>query len=83
MGLIKFSCSSSFYFLTVFMLAVTAVADSFTAIEQKMQLNGQEYRRVLNDIVDEDSISRRRLDASANDRDISFWANFDEWLMVW
>ena len=32
-GLIKFSCSSSFYFLTVFLIAVTAVADCFTAIE--------------------------------------------------
>jgi len=34
-GLIKFSANYSLYFITVFILGVTAFADSFNALEQR------------------------------------------------
>ena len=47
-----------------------------------MQLNGQEYRRMLDDKID-DEYELRRLDASENDKDLSFKTNFEEWLLIW
>ena len=37
---------------------------------------------MLEDTFD-DEYELRRLDVSANDKDISFIANFNEWLLIW
>ena len=45
-GLISYSCTSTVYFFIVFICGVTAFADSFNALDQKILLNGSRYENL-------------------------------------
>ena len=42
-GLIKYSCSSTVYFITVFVCFITAFTDAYNALDQKFLINGNKY----------------------------------------
>lgn len=42
-GLIQYTCSSTGYFLLVFLMAVVAFTDSFNALDQKILINGSRH----------------------------------------
>ena len=52
-GLIKYSCKTTIYFLTVFVCLVTAFTDAYNALDQKLLINGGHYEGKSPDLVQE------------------------------
>ena len=74
-GLIKYSCTTTIYFLIVFASLVTAFTDSFNALDQKLLISGANY-----DWETEDEFHNLR---TPEDLDITILANFNKWLKMW
>ena len=73
-GLIKYSCTTTIYFLIVFASLVTSFTDSFNALDQKLIISGDAY--------DGETDYELRLQR-AEDLDVSVAANFKKWLIMW
>lgn len=74
--MIKYSCTSTGYFLTVFICFVTAFADSFNALEYKM-LVSVDYKDLLTGTPEEiQNFKHKLLDTSVS-------ANFNKWMDIW
>lgn len=75
-GLIKHSCTQTLFFLTVFILGVTAFADSFNTFEQRFLIDDS----VLNSKgLTGDSFILEKIKKLDN----TMQSNFESWLLCW
>ena len=75
-GLIQYTCSSTGYFLLVFLMAVVAFTDSFNALDQKILINGSRH-------ADFDGTAQELEETQVNELDITLLQNLNNWLNVW
>ena len=75
-GLIKYTSASTGYFLTVFLLSVTAFSDAFAALDKKIYINGDAFRA-------EELTEEQIKDAKAEGLSTDFKNFWDRWLLMW
>jgi|Transcript_20452 hypothetical protein len=76
-GLIKYTMTSTGYFLVVFLVGVTAFADSFNALDQEILLEGKRFEGL--NLSPEDYKAAQISMLST----MSFSENFKHWLSIW
>lgn len=75
-GLIKYTSASTGYFLTVFLLSVTAFSDAFSALDKKIYINGDVFAA---ENLSEEEIKAAKAEGLTTDLKV-FW---DRWLTMW